>query len=302
MRYLKHIFVISILLILPCLVVLSCQKESKTPPSSVTTTVVDTVTSADGVTIHYDVRGKGEPALVFIHCWCCDRGYWKAQVDTFAKEYKVVTIDLAGHGESGMDRDEWTIGTFGEDVKAVVEKLNLDQVILIGHSMGGPVTIEAARLMPDRVIGLIGVDTYQNFDQRFTLEQFDAFLAPFRENFKESTANFVRTMFPPTADSALVEWVVNDMSSAPPEMGVGAMEGMFQFDPREALKEVRIPIRGINSDLWPTNVEGNRRHALSFDVAIMEGLGHFVHMEDTETFNRLLGEAIQDIVSKASLK
>ena len=280
---------------------LSCQTRTEDVTKSAAV-VVDSIASTDGVILQYDVQGKGEPALVFVHCWCCDRGYWKAQVDTFAEQYKVVTIDLAGHGESGMDREEWTIEAFGADVKAVVEKLHLDQVILIGHSMGGPVIIEAARQMPGRVIGLIGVDTYQDFEQRFSQEQIDAFLTAFRENFKGTTGNFVRSMFSPTADSALVEWIVKDMASAPPEVGIGAMESIFQFDAREALKEIRLPIRSINSDKWPTNVEGNRQHAFSFDVEIMEGLGHFVHMEDPETFNRLLEEAIQELTSKAETR
>jgi pimeloyl-ACP methyl ester carboxylesterase len=250
--------------------------------------------------IQYDVRGKGEPVLVFVHCWCCDRGYWAAQVDTFAQKYRVVTIDLAGHGESGMNREEWTIAAFGADVKAVVEKLQLDKVILIGHSMGGPVIIDAASRMPERIVGLIGVDTFQNFDRRLTPEQIDGILAPFRENFKESTSGFIRSMFPATADSVLVEWVVNDMSSSPAEVGIGAMEGMFQFDPRDILKETGVPIRSINADMWPTDVEGNQKHALSFEAEIMEGYGHFLHMEDPETFNRLLERTIQELTQRAS--
>lgn len=288
-----------LLVFLMIVILLSCQKKTETVSDS-TATVVDSVASADGVTIHYDIRGRGEPALVFIHCWCCDRSYWKDQVDTFAKQYKVVTVDLAGHGESEFGRDEWSIAAFGEDVKAVVEKLGLDKVILIGHSMGGPVIIEAARLMPKPVSGLIGIDTFQNFEGKFTEEQIDAFLASFRENFKETNSNFIRSMFPPTADSALVEWVVNDMSSAPSEVGIGAMESMFAYDPMEVLKEVRIPIRSINSNKWPTNVEGNRKYALSFDVDIMEGFGHFLHMENPEVFNQKLEKAIQALIHSDS--
>ena len=62
--------------------------------------------SSDGVDIHYEVHGEGEPTLVFIHGWSCDRSYWQAQVEYFAKQYQVITIDLAGHGESGTNRSE----------------------------------------------------------------------------------------------------------------------------------------------------------------------------------------------------
>jgi hypothetical protein len=59
----------------------------------------DVVKAADGVAIQYSVQGKGEPALVFIHCWACSRRFWDNQVAEFSKTNRVVTIDLPGHGE-----------------------------------------------------------------------------------------------------------------------------------------------------------------------------------------------------------
>ncbi len=98
---------------------ISCGREAETPPVA-TGPVVDSVTSADGVMIHYEVVGEGEPTLVFVHGWSCDRGYWKGQVDEFAKTYQVVTVDMGGHGESGLGREDWTLAAFGDDVAAVV--------------------------------------------------------------------------------------------------------------------------------------------------------------------------------------
>ncbi len=74
--------------------------------------VAKAVTSADGVRVAYEVRGTGTPALVFIHGWSCDRSYWAGQLETFSREFQVVAIDLAGHGESGFGRQPWTIGAF----------------------------------------------------------------------------------------------------------------------------------------------------------------------------------------------
>ena len=253
------------------------------------------VVSWDNVAISYDVQGKGKPALVFVHGWSCDKSYWRLQVPYFAKRHKVVTIDLAGHGESGLGREAWTMEAFGKDVAAVVEKLELGRVILIGHSMGGPVIIEAARQMVERVIGLVGVDTYLDFERQYTEEQIDATLGRFKADFVESTSKLVRGIFLPDADQVLVEWVVTDMSSAQPEVGVGAMRGLASFDAKEALKEVRIPIYCINSDMRPVNVEAGRRYAASFEVKLMSGVGHFVMLEDAETFNRLLGETIKEL-------
>ena len=269
------------------------------------TITVDDAISADGVSIAYEVKGEGEPALVFIHGWCCDRSYWKEQLSHFAEKYKVVAIDLVGHGESGLDRKEWTMGAFGEDVVAVVNKLNLKQIVLVGHSMGGHVLLEASRRMPKRVIGLVGVDTLHDFEFKFTQEQIDDWFSPLRSNFVEATKDNVRTMFTPNSDPTLVEKIVADMSSAPQEVGLGALEGYVDFQNNEiiqVLKEVKAPITCINSDQYPTNVETNQRYTPSFQSKIMSGVGHFNMMEDPETFNRLLEETIQEFVQMAKSK
>jgi len=251
--------------------------------------------SADNVAISYHVEGHGQPALVFVHGWSCDKSYWKYQVPHFSKQYNVVTIDLAGHGESGSGRKDWTMEAFGKDVAAVVEKLDLDSVILIGHSMGGPVIIEAARQMPERVTGLVGVDTFLDLGRHYTQQQIDALVAPFEQDFAAATGKLVRGIFLADADPALVEWVVADMSSARPQVGIAALRELAGFDAKESLKQVPKPICCINSDMRATNVEAGRRYALSFEVKLMSGVGHFVMLEDPEIFNRLLSETIDEL-------
>ena len=256
------------------------------------------VKSADGVNIVYQVVGSGKPALVFVHGWSCDQSYWDAQAPHFARQHKVVTIDLAGHGESGQDRHTWTMAAFGEDVVAVVKELALDQVVLIGHSMGGAVIAEAARRMPERIIGLVGADTFWDVERVLPQEQTDEFLARFQADFVKTTGEFVRaSMFTPDSNPVLVERIVADMSAAPPEVGVGAIVGMSRQDLALTFEEVQAPIRCIGAGKSPINVEAARRHASSFEVVFMPGVGHFVMMEDPETFNRLLAEFVKEFIS-----
>jgi pimeloyl-ACP methyl ester carboxylesterase len=257
------------------------------------------VFSEDNVVISYGVHGKGKPAIVFVHGWCCDKRYWSYQVPYFANKYRVVTIDLAGHGLSGLNRRNWTIEAFGGDVVAVIKKLNIEKAILIGHSMGGSVIIEAARRMPDRVIGLVGIDTLHNVETTYPKEQIEEFISGFQEDFKGNTREFVREMFPSGSDPYIVERIVEDMSSAPPWVGVGSLRGYFRYDVTETLEQVKVPIYCINSDLLETNVEANRRHAVSFDVKLMPGRGHFIMIEEPETFNQLLNEVINELNSKS---
>ena len=239
-----------------CLMLISCQKDADTI-TKVTGPIIDSVSSADGVMIHYEVVGEGEPALVFVHGWNCDRGYWKDQVGEFSKTYQVVTVDLGGHGESGLGREDWTMAAFGADVASVVNKVNPNKVVLVGHSMGGKVKLEAARQLSGRVIGVIGVDCFKEFGAGFSTEQVTEIAKPFRADFAASVDGFVRDMFLKDADSALVNWVVADISAAPQEVAMSAFENYFRTDVQAILRDVRVPIRAINSDMTPTAIEDN---------------------------------------------
>ncbi|MGD2085841.1 MAG: alpha/beta hydrolase [Candidatus Aminicenantes bacterium] len=257
------------------------------------------VASSDGLPIVYHVQGKGDITLVFIHCWCCDKSFWELQVPVFARHYQVVTLDLGGHGESGQDRKDWTIEAFGQDVAAVVKKLELKKVILIGHSMGGTVAVEAARLLSRQVIGLIAVDTLQNVEQKFTKEQYEQFIAPMRKDFKTGTENFLRAwMFTPKTDPGLINKIVNKMTSANPQVGLGAMESGYKYDITGAMDKIKVPIRLIIADKFPYDIEAGKRHAISFEVKIMKGVGHFLHMENPTTFNKLLDETVKELIKK----
>jgi len=240
-----------------------------------------TAFAPDGVAIAYTVAGSGSPALVFVHGWMCDQ----------------TTIDLAGHGESGMEREGWPLMAFGADVETVVEALGLDRVILIGHSMGGPVVLEAARLMPDRVIGVVGVDTLQDADHKYDPEEVAPFLAAFENDFVGTCRGFVVSMFPEGADPALVEHIAADMSAGPSEIGIALMRGFINYDAAAAFAAVpaAIPIRCINSTMNATNIEANRSYHEDFDVITMDGVSHFLMMERPEEFNALLEKIIADL-------
>ncbi len=267
-----------------------------TPEASVPPGVLDgSVPSADGVPIHYHAEGDGSPALVFVHGWSCDGSYWSEQVKAFSPRHRVVTVDLAGHGKSGRDRREWTIPAFARDVRAVIEALDLERVVLVGHSMSGQVILEAAPLMPDRVIALIPVDTLHDVTMK-PGKEIDDLLESMRRDFPGATREFVKGMFPPGADPDLADRIASRMSGAPPEIAVAVLRAVLSFDAAAAMARVRQPIRAINSATYPTQVETNRRYAPQFEAVIIQGTGHFPMLEKTGEFNRLLADAISDLV------
>lgn len=262
-----------------------------------------TVASADGVPIAYEVRGSGEPTLVFIHGWSCDSRYWRAQVPHFAGNHRTVTIDLAGHGHSGLQREIYSMAAFGEDVRAVVDDVGAERVVLIGHSMGGSVSIAAASLMSDRVLGIVGVDTFHDLGQRHGPEEIEAWVGPLRQDFSAGAVPFVESMFVASTDAALRGWIVADMTAAPPRVAVSAVENLLEIsgddDILAALERLAIPIVAINADLWPTNIEGNRERLSTFEAVIMPGTDHFLHMDEPEAFNDRLGRLLAKIGAAA---
>jgi len=280
--------------------VLACGGASETvipvPEDSVAAPPLQgTVAAADGVPIAYAIRGSGSPALVFIHGWMCDQTFWDAQVGPFSGSNVVVTIDLAGHGRSGMNRDEWSLMAFGADVQAVVEHLDLDQIILVGHSMGGPVALEAARLMPDRVIGVIAVDALQNADFEFGPDQKARFLAAWDEDFAGTCTTFVTSMFPETADPALVNRVESAMCEGPAESSVAQFRQFLDYDMKAVLEAVQVPVRCINANGFPTDVDGNRAYHEDFEAVIIDGPGHFLMMETPGEFNAQLWSVVAEL-------
>jgi len=248
--------------------------------------------STDGVRIAYEVHGGGSLALVFVHGWSCNRSFWAGQMEPFSKQFKVVAVDLAGHGDSGRNREKWTIQSYGDDVAAVVKKLNLKRVILIGHSMGGDVIPEAALRLQGRVVGLIWLDTYKKLGAGRTREEVQAFVAKFRPTFSETTRDFVRSMFVSTSDPALVERVALTMSSAPPSIALPSLESAFSYSremPR-TLERLHLAVIAINPDNAPSDVGSLERYGVQ--VIFMPGVGHFLMMEDPKRFNGLLTTAI----------
>lgn len=261
-----------------------------------------TVSAPDGVTIAYDVRGQGAPVLVFIHGWCCNRSYWKYQLDVFAKDHEVVALDLPGHGASGVNRSTWSIAGLGADVKTVVEALDLHQVVLIGHSLGGPIALEAAAQLPGRVVAVIAIDTLQDADFVYPPKDAESMAQRFESDFTGTMAMAVRSMFPDTVDPALVEWVISTSNQTNHLAAVAIMRSYATFRMKDAMSAAKVPIRCLNVEPQDVNglktaVEKNRRYA-DFDAVELKNVGHYPMLERPEEFNAKLKETLAALAKR----
>ena len=255
--------------------------------------------SADGIPIHYKQYGEGDVSLVFVHEWCANMKYWNEQIPSFGVNFKVVTLDLAGHGQSGLGRTAWTMEAFGQDVAAVVEKLDLQNVVLIGHGMGGPVILEAAKLVPDRAIGLVGADTFNDLYMRGLDDaKVQLALMPYQENYQEQIREHVRlSWFSPNSDHKLMSEIILDMIKTTKEVVLGALEELLRYDATESFKQVRLHLRGVQTTHMVVSYDVTQTHANSIWVEYLDGLGHFIMLEDSQTFNRHLANFINEFVT-----
>jgi pimeloyl-ACP methyl ester carboxylesterase len=254
----------------------------------------------DGTHVQYHVYGTAEPALVFIHGWSGDSNYWREQVPEFKKKYTVVTVDLAGHGGTDGSRGDWSMARFGQDVATALAAVPNRQLVLVGHSMGGLVAIEAARLLKGRVIGIIGVDAFKTIGAPLpSAAQLDAAVKPFEANCIGHTREVVaKHFFAPGANQELANKVAYDMSLSPPRVAIPVMRAVLSYDFAAPLKEVSAPIVAINSDLGePVNELRIRKVLPRFRAVVIPGDGHFLMMEDPERFNPALEAEVQALLA-----
>jgi len=254
------------------------------------------VRADDGVPIEVKARTGPAPTLVFVHGWMCNGGQWQAQVDDLQADFGTVVLDLPGHGHSGRLRRSWSVEGLAQDVAGVIEDLELEQVVLVGHSMGGPIALEVAALLPDRVIGVIAVDSLHDAEQQWSGEQMQAVIDQLAANWDETMQRFVDSMMvqpgSPVARRVYGEMVAND-----PAVGVELMRSFADIDLRAELRACPVPVRCINASFsMPTQVEGNRKYLADFDAVDLDGVGHFPQLENPARVNIEIRDAIADIL------
>jgi len=271
-------------------------------PAATPTTEVSTqlATEPDGVHIEYRLAGKGDPAIVLIHGWATDANYWNAQIDVLKAKYTVVAVDLAGHGGSTRSRTDWSMEKYGTDVATTVQMIPNQHVILVGHSMGATVALEAAHLLGSRVVGVIAVDALKSIGlPPLPAAQIEMRVAPFRADFIGAVRKYVtEELFEKGADPLFVQKVAYDMSLEPPEVAVPSMQALLSMDLDTLLRDIKVPVLAINSDLGATDDARIRKSLPTFKSEVIPHTSHFLMMEVPDKFNPVLLHDIETIVKQ----
>jgi pimeloyl-ACP methyl ester carboxylesterase len=257
--------------------------------------------------MHFVRAGHGAPALVFVHGFACCLEDWRAQLERFEKNHMVVACDLRGHGETPGRPHECSIEHYGGDVAALVNHLELNGCILVGHSMGTRVVLEANRLVPERIAGLVLIDGSRSGSGEPDAAERAAREAVDSQGYPAFAEQLFRNMFfTPSAEAdAIVARAVRQSR----EFGPLLWPSMARWDAARmdaALAAVRSPLLAIQSTTRDAQLRRSplkagqstpyldliRSAVPGASIAVVPDTGHFTQIEAADEVNRLIARFI----------
>jgi pimeloyl-ACP methyl ester carboxylesterase len=123
----------------------------------------------------------------------------------------------------------------------------------------------------------------------------DELLASLEQDFAPACRIFVGSIFGAAAAPSLVSRAQDEMCRARPEVARAILRALTVWDDAGTLQAAKVPVRCIQGDRFPTNLDANRRHHADFDVIVLPGTGHFPHLESPEDFERALREVLRSL-------
>lgn len=245
----------------------------------------DNWTTFEGGKVRYLDIGdkKNKNALVFVHCWTCNVDFWKDSVNAFSN-YRVIAMDLPGHGQSDKPKIDYSIDYFARSVDAVLKNAGVKKAVLVGHSMGTPVIRKYYELYPSKTLGLVIVDgALLPFGDR---AQIDKFFEPLFKDYKTGAATFIDGMLQP-ADPKVKPFIRSSMLATPDYVAQSAMKLMID-DSYATHGTISVPLLALMapSPLWGVDLELRYKGlAPKLEFQAWIGVSHFLHMERPAEFN-----------------
>lgn len=252
-------------------------------------------TTFQGMTIVYDSYGVADESLIFIHGWSCNRQLWAFQSPIY-ENHRSILIDLPGHGDSDSPHIDYNVELFARAVGKVVEQENIKRVVLIAHSLGGPIATMVLRLFGYSsstravgnvvVAGIIYVDSFLHLPESYLNAEERKRLGQARLNDEKFIAD-INTLFTSDTSENIRETVLRTMLATPKHVRAVAVTSMTQ---PHALgyNEVYEQVPAINI-IAPNCAPIDRHwfhHLPLLKVKEMTGVSHWLFLEKPEEFNQ----------------
>ncbi len=245
--------------------------------------------SVPGVRLAYEVAGAGDPPMVFVHGWCCDRSYFAPQITHFSASHAVAAVDLRGHGESDgpvPGPGAYDIDVLAQDVLAVAAAAGLRQPVLVGHSLGALVGLVCAA-RPGAIRALVMVDPAPITNEPAKAFFRDSVAAVRADGDRSWRTAFVKGMFLPT-DVARRQAIIEAFPATAPGIAADVLRAMGEFDGAAALGSATVPVLSIGS-AGPANSAADLRRACpAITIGQTVGSGHFIQLEVPGQVNAMI--------------
>ena len=253
----------------------------------------------DGVTLRFDEAGEGDPAIVFVHGWCCSRDNWRHQVAHFSPNHRVIALDQRGHGESDKPDQDYTVGGFVDDLAWFIGDRGLDRPVIVGHSMGGLIAMNLVRKHSDIARAIVVVDATSTPLPEQLRPVAESTLAALRSGaYRQVAEGFVRMfMFDANSPPDLVDELITAMSQAPQRLMHTALADMLGPDTTEpgALPIPALYIRAATN--FATEEEQTERYP-GLEIATVD-CAHFIQLERPDETNALVEGLIARVAEGA---
>ena len=252
----------------------------------------------DGVTLAFDAAGSGDPPMVFVHGWLCDRSHFAPQFDHFASRHAVLGLDLPGQGDSGRpspDSGRYGIDAFAKDVLAVASAAGYERPVVVGHSLGAAVALACAA-RPDAVRAAVMVDSTPILDQAAKSFLTSAVVAIESDTDGDYRRQLFAGMFLPT-DTVRRDEIITASGRVPGPIAAAAIRGLIDFDGAAAFAAVRVPILSIRSGMPGDPPSALQAACPTITIGQTVGAGHFIQLEVPEQVNHMIERflAVNDI-------
>lgn len=239
--------------------------------------------NVDGANVHWTSKGSG-PAIIFVHGWTCDESSWEGQVPAFSQRYRVITLDLPGHGKSDLPKGGmFSMELFARAVEAVRSEAKVERAVLVGHSMGTPVIRVYATMYPQRVAGLVLVDGLVQLAGAPAIPR----LPMVGNEGMQAREKMVRSMFGPATTPKLQEHILKMMLGTKEATAQGAMAATWE-QPWVKNDPITVPTLGVYAARPLASRDAINRIFPKVEYHEIPGSAHFLMMEKPDEFNQLL--------------
>jgi pimeloyl-ACP methyl ester carboxylesterase len=242
----------------------------------------------DGVVLAYAETGRGDPPILLIHGGMNDHAYFAPQLDHLGRCHRTVAVDLRGHGRSGKPRQDYTIRSFADDVAWLCKEIGLAKPVIVGHSMGGLVALEAAAGFADLPTALVILDAPVVPPRPFadTLRPFAAALrAP---SYREAIRAFLSPFVGFADDPGRAQRLLADMAATPQHVIASTMDDYLAYDSAAAAAACKVPLLYVSSGPWFADVARLRELCPQLVTGQTVGSGHYHQLEVPEQVNAMI--------------